>query len=303
MEFKKITKDSYKELKPYLERQEYKMCDYSFGILYIWKDYFNYKYAIDDDVLYLKGKADIDGFPSFFLPIGQKTLKEKVECISKHCEFRGYEMSFGLIPEDAVAELENIMNIKATPEDIWNDYLYDASLMATYTGKAYGKKRNHYNGFIKSYSNYKLEIIDKNNINEVKQFYEIYKENCHKDADLFHDEEIELTKLLNDYFTLPFIGACLKVDNQIMAFTIGEIISDVLYVHVEKADIEYNGAYATIQKLFAKNCLDNYNIKYINREDDAGDAGLKQSKLSYNPIQIIKKYKIGERVSNSINKY
>ena len=86
-------------------------------------------------------------------------------------------------------------------------------------------------------------------------------------------------------------GMALYADGYIIGFAIGEILNDTLFVHIEKADSEYRGAYQIIVNEFAKMHM-NYNIEYINREDDAGDENLRISKMSYHPCEIIKKYTV-----------
>lgn len=88
-------------------------------------------------------------------------------------------------------------------------------------------------------------------------------------------------------------GAILYVDNDIAAFTIGDIKHDTLFVHVEKASRAYEGSYEKINKEFARMMTEKYSeIKYINREDDSGDEGLRRAKQSYHPLEILKKYNI-----------
>ena len=60
-------------------------------------------------------------------------------------------------------------------------------------------------------------------------------------------------------------------------------------VVTELTDIRYHGAYQMIVREFAKYaCTDE--IRYVNREDDAGDEGLRKSKLSWRPCGLLDKF-------------
>jgi len=96
--------------------------------------------------------------------------------------------------------------------------------------------------------------------------------------------------LLEDYEELPLVGGLVRVDGEIAAFSIGEIIDEVLLVHVEKADRRFKGAYQYINYRFVQEQVSQHAVVPVNREDDAGDEGLRQAKLSYCPVQILHKY-------------
>ena len=42
----------------------------------------------------------------------------------------------------------------------------------------------------------------------------------------------------------------------------------------------------------AERFSENPALRYVNREEDMGDEGLRRSKLSFNPIRILKKYTV-----------
>ena len=70
--------------------------------------------------------------------------------------------------------------------------------------------------------------------------------------------------------------------------SVGEIIKDTLYVHIEKADRSYEGSYQMIVREFARHNVTE-DVKYINREEDVGDEGLRKSKAIYHPIELLEK--------------
>jgi len=61
-------------------------------------------------------------------------------------------------------------------------------------------------------------------------------------------------------------------------------------IHFEKAVGNYKGIYQFINRSFAEMLADC--IEVVNREQDLGNAGLRQAKMSYRPSGFIKKYRI-----------
>ncbi len=165
--------------------------------------------------------------------------------------------------------------------------------MATLSGKRFQKKRNRVNKFKNTYPSYQYETISPHNLPEVQEFFAQYSKTNQKESLLFTYEENKVAQVLLEYEALPFDGGLLRVDGSIVAFTIGEVVGDTLIVHIEKGSKEITGCYEAINQLYASSMLAKYpQVRYINREDDAGDSGLREAKLSYNPITILKKYNI-----------
>ena len=85
---------------------------------------------------------------------------------------------------------------------------------------------------------------------------------------------IEFLRLFKE---LHLTGGVLRIDGEVVAFTIGEpICEDTYVVHIEKAYADVQGAYTMINQQFVEHECMNY--KYVNREDDTGAEGLRKSK-------------------------
>ena len=104
------------------------------------------------------------------------------------------------------------------------------------------------------------------------------------------DNELNaINRAFDKYFELGFTGGLIRRDGEVVAYTFGEPITDEVFcTHVEKAFSDVRGAYPIINQQFCENELMSY--KYVNREDDTGDDGLRQAKLSYNPTILLKKF-------------
>ena len=91
---------------------------------------------------------------------------------------------------------------------------------------------------------------------------------------------------------LELTGCITYVDRVPAAYSLGEPINrgKSFVVQFEKANGDYKGIYQFINRSFAS--MIDKKITCINREQDLGDPGLRQAKMSYRPDGFVKKYKI-----------
>jgi hypothetical protein len=139
------------------------------------------------------------------------------------------------------------------------------------------------------YSGWHFEPITKDNLDQVKTFFNWFAEVNEKESDTYKEDERKAAEVLEHFEVYGFLGGAVWAEDRIVAMALGEVQGDTLYVHIEKADIRYHGAYQMIVREFARYaCTEG--IQYINREDDAGDEGLRKSKLAWRPCGLLDKY-------------
>jgi hypothetical protein len=288
--FDPITADNICKTAEYFKYKISRTSDYTLGAMYMWRDFYQSGFTIYDDMILYKVK--FLNRTSFTFPVGGGSLPKAIEAIREYCKSNDIPMWFCTVPEEAVATLVNDFGgtQPCTSNRDWADYLYHADDLADMAGRKYSGQRNHINKFKKLYPNYTYQRITSENIPRVIDFLKDYEKNHGKEASLAQ-EELNRTLELIPYmekFKLP--GAFLEVDGVIVAISIGEIIKDTLYCHIEKANRDYPGSYQMIVKEFSSDMRSSFGIQYINREEDVGDLGLRTSKLSYHPTALLDKF-------------
>ena len=106
------------------------------------------------------------------------------------------------------------------------------------------------------------------------------------------EERLALELAFRNFDTLGLEGGLLRVNGEVVAFTIGEKQNaDTYTVHFEKAFPEVQGAYPMINREFVRYITKLHpEMLYINREDDMGMENLRKAKRSYYPDLMVEKY-------------
>ena len=287
LDFKPLTKSSIEEINALIAKYPSRSCDYSIGGIFMWIDYFQYKFAISEDSLFIMGNEN--GTPFFYRPIGRLSESASYTLIYDYCKANGiFPRILGeeTISADTPMQALNPLEYKRE----WMEYLYDIDKFIGFPGKKMEKKRNHYNYFIKNYPDAKLIPISSDMYNALKDFTESFEDN-HGGDGTFEYESTQTLDVLRNFEQYPFIGYAVEIDNKIVGYTFGEIIGDTLFAHVEKGDIEIRGIYQILASSLCKNAKNRFpELRFVNREEDMGYEALAKSKMSYHPTAFIMKH-------------
>lgn len=286
LNFKKIEKEDYPVLKAYFNNYPARQCDRSVGTIIMWHEYYRNYYAVTDGTLILLSK--FKNINCFSFPIG-KNIQGGLDAIDEYCESKNIPCVMCSVNKDELPVLfKRYSYCVVEPDRDMFDYIYDKESLMNLSGKKYSTPRNHINKFLKLYGNFEFLPISKENVSEIIDFTKNFSFNSDKD-DIADYELRKCIDVLKNYEEYGMLGGVLKVDGKVIGYSIGEIIGDTLICHIEKADISYHGAYQMVTNQFLKMYASCDEIKFINREDDSGDEGLRKAKLSYRPIELLEK--------------
>jgi len=290
LEFKKLQLCDIKKISPYFTYSANRICDNTVGGAFMWRDYFLVDYAEYNDTIIFKVQVKYhNNIIAFSMPLGNDVLGSLNE-IAQYCRHENLPVAFCTVTHEDIEILSTVFTeFRLSKEVDWSDYMYTASDLVTLAGRKYSGQRNHINHFIRTCPDYSFEEITEANLRQVKDFYAVLAEQIDFDSEVFAEEHRKTQEVLDNYDAYGLIGGLLRVNGSVIAFAIGEINNSVLFVHIEKAFPQCRGAFQVIVNAFAKHFAST-GVDFINREEDVGDEGLRVSKKSYHPCEIIDKY-------------
>ena len=290
LEFKRLSLRDIEKARPYFPYSVNRICDNTIGGAFMWRDYFSVEYAEYNETIVFKAQVKYhDNITAFSMPLG-KDLHGSINEIVEYCRRGDLPVAFCTVTQEDISILSTVFtDYRLSVESDWNDYIYRAGDLVSLSGRKYSGQRNHINHFVKTYPDHCFEEISEENLQQVKEFYAGYTANISLDSEVFAEEHSKTLEVLENYGAYGLVGGLLRADGSVIAFSIGEVVNNVLFVHIEKAFPQCRGAYQVITHEFAKRFA-LPGVDFINREEDVGDEGLRASKLSYHPCEIIEKF-------------
>lgn len=280
-EFADISLDMRDELLPRLNLSPDGISEFTFSNLYLFRSTYGYRLSrVSEDVLLVEGSKQGKSF--FYAPLELppdgilremmdrkdylKNLSERqIALHGDRLRAMGYEI---------VEDRDNF------------DYVYERKDLAELVGKTYHKKRNLVNAFTNSYSCVSSRL-DHENLGDalevLKEWADIKGEHGDFDAS---------KEALERHEWLGMQGCVYYVEGQPVGWCLGEPVAagSMFAVHFEKGIDRYKGVYQFINQSFAKELPEEYRL--VNREQDLGDEGLRQAKLTYRPSGFVKKHRL-----------
>lgn len=271
--------------------------DASFANIYLLRNKYSTKISRYKDFIIRKysGKGARCGYT---FPLGKGDVAKALAEIEKDAKECGERLQFAFVTEEQKEVLENAMPARFcySSDAGDSDYIYLRSELASLSGKAFHKKKNHFSKFVRTYPDYKYYEIGACNIYDAQKVADAWYYEHLQDEDASQLAEYKAIKeALENFEELGLIGGIIYVNDSPCAMTIASKINEnTVDVHFEKAVGEYalNGGYAAINKLFSEK-LDG--ATWLNREEDIGIEGLRKAKLSYRPKIMLKKYSAVEK--------
>ncbi|MFO7710115.1 MAG: phosphatidylglycerol lysyltransferase domain-containing protein [Desulfobacterales bacterium] len=262
--------------------------DYSFLNLYAWAEEYGLSWAWDGRLVWIKQSRPQE---ALWAPVGDWGA----------VDWSGVLMAPGLagrifirVPDTLAAMWGRQLGaaVQIEPERGHWDYIYEVSDLVDLPGNRFHNKRNLLNQFTKAHDFNYVDFGPR----LIEQAMAMQEDWCTwrdcESSDLLSAENRAILRILDRWDRFDRIsGGAIFVEEIIVAYTLAEpLTEDTLVIHFEKGCPAYKGVYQAINQMFLARSARSF--RRVNREQDLGNEGLRKAKLSYNPIDFLKKSKV-----------
>jgi uncharacterized protein len=293
--FSPVRQEDVGLLTAFLKRYPQPLIGYTFATLEAWKQYYHYSWCqLAPETLLITCTLDSDSHQHHHLlqPIGQLSAEWKEEILRQAAEL-DYPLRIAGVCDQFMAENPDFSQAFAVREDRdLSNYVYGAEALAKLPGRKYSKKRNLLAQAQGLYQ-WTIQPLTSDLTNFCFSVLESILEEEHPIVEGMLKRELAALEItLRKFDQIKQQGLLISVGERPVAFSIFEAISPTTAaIHFERALRSYKGLYQIINWETAK-IIQAQGFEFINREEDLGDSGLRDAKMSYHPVALIPSYEM-----------
>jgi len=280
-EFAPLELDARDSLYPGLNLLSDGISEFTFAGLYLFRHAYGYQISqLPGGSLVISGRQKEKTF--FYLPCCFPSLEQFDELMQRFDYMRHFSESQA---RQYRIELEARGYLVYEDRDSF-DYLYNREDLATLNGRAYHKQRNLANGFVSTYA-CEQRPLNNSRVRDAIAVLDEWRSTKGVEGDY-----AAALDALEHFDVLGLRGAVYYIEQQPVGWCLGEPLAKgkAFAVHFEKACDRFKGIYQFVNQAFAQSLPKHY--QFINREQDLGDLGLRQAKMTYRPVGFVKKYRV-----------
>ena len=288
LQFEPINLEKQEDYLKMLSRCPQVASDYSFMNIWAWAEDYGLSWAWNDDCVWIRQTR-----PKvlYWAPVGPWY---DIDWGARLVEEPTGPTTFIRIPDKLVELWQTTFNNRATFEEErghW-DYVYAVSDLIDLRGNRFHKKKNLLNQFIKKYE-YTYVPLEPQLIGQAMAMQENWCtwRDC-ESSDVLAAENHAVYRVFENWEQLHgTLGGAIMVDGALVAYSVAEALTpQSIVIHFEKGDTQFKGIYQAINQMFLAHSARDFLT--VNREQDLNDEGLRKSKLSYNPTELLRKSRV-----------
>ncbi len=297
LRFNRFALNDEKLIRTHVETFKPLSCEYNFSNLFAWQYAYKLSWTMyHDRILIYDGVSKCA-----FMPLGEDLCPEELMTLSLKLKYMGLSPDFSLVPSEYIkkySDTEKYYIVKKERDN--SEYIYEVEALCELKGRKLHKKRNLISQFKRAYPDFEVhELKDKYRYKALELAQNLIKQRKYPSITI--DHEFSAMKISFDNFDeLGLHGLAVTIGNRMITFCVFSKLRPLTYdIQFEKSDAHFKGSAQVINhetaKYLRKKC------QYLNREQDLGIAGLRQAKISYDPVNLITPYSLVFALENRYN--
>jgi hypothetical protein len=290
LEFKELDLADLPVFKKVLSQHPQRICCFTPGSLFAWKIVYGYTWTMLGSETFFISFQPLEEYERhFFQPVGVFNSDDQSTLITFFRSLR-YPVKIFNVGEEFIQKNEQfVKNFDILKEDGLSNYIYNASESAALRGTAYATKRKMITRASKLYQ-WSAHALTNENYLECMDILNKWYSFDPGHNEYRNSESIAASNAIRNFPDLSYQGVLIRVAGKPAAFSLfAQLNPDTACISFMKSDRDYKGLFEIVH-CEASKAICRAGFTLINGEEDWDIPGIRHSKVSYRPSEMLPSY-------------